>query len=300
MTNLRLESLKLERVTVTCPLGVRFFDTATNTIVADGLLVEAYPVGNPARRVTAVPNRSGVWAFHGLPGLREFEYSADDEKRWTPEPPKRRFVVEVIDSQNRFLPSRFAIDAPARALSVGDEFASPLVPALRTVSLFSSPGRPVPGGFALVRAQLFEDGGGTPAAWTLVEIRISVLDRTVTAQGIADREGRLALIFPYPEPGNVSIGSPVGAGPQLLSQQSWTLTFRAWHTFDSQPADFVDVDRVLGLAVRAPDHLWDYGSPLIPFTGADLVFGRELVVPVRLAGDLRPRALFITPAGSPF
>jgi hypothetical protein len=298
MTNLPSGFLELERVTITCPVGVRFLDTATNTIVADGLLVEAYPVEDPTRRVSAVPNRSGVWAFHGLPGLRRFEYSVDDQ-RWMPEPPKRQFVAEVIDSQSRFLPAQVAVEVPVHASSMRDEFGSPLVAGLRTVPLFSSPGRPVPGGLAVARAQLLEDGGGTPAAWTLVEVSTSVLNRTVTAQGVTDGEGRLALIFPYPEPGNVSIGSPVGTGPQLLSQQSWTLTFRAWHAFHTQAAGFLDVDRVLGLTARTPDQLWDYGSPFIPFTEADLIFGRELVVPVRLPGDPRPRNLFITPAGSP-
>jgi hypothetical protein len=299
MTTLPTGNFIPERVAITCPLGVRFLDSATNAIVGDDLLIEAYPAANQERRVAAVPNRSGVWAFHGLPGLREFEYATNDDKQWIPEPQKRPFVIEITDAQSRFLRSQFALMAPARALSIGDEFALPLSLSLRTVKLFSSPARPVPGGLAVVRAQIFEDNSDTPAAWALVELSASVPNHTVTAQGIADREGRLALIFPYPEPANVSPGSPVANGPQLLSQQSWTLTFRAWHTFDPESGDFVDLDRVLSQIGRAPDHLWDDGSPLIPFTEADLVFGRELVVPVRLPGDLRPRKLFITPAGSP-
>jgi hypothetical protein len=150
----------------------------------------------------------------------------------------------------------------------------------------------------VVRAQLFEYGSDTPAAWALVQIQVAVLDRNVIAQGVADKEGRLALIFPYPEPTNFSIGSPIG-GQQLLSQQSWTLTFSAWHMFDSEPGDFIDLDRVLSQTARAPDNLWDEGSPLIPFIAANLVFGRELIVPIRLPGDLRARKLFVTPAGSP-
>jgi hypothetical protein len=299
MTSLSPGDFIPERVAITCPLGVRFLDSATNAIIGDDLLIEAYPAANQERRVEAVPNRSGAWAFHGLPGLREFEYSANDDERWTPEPPKRRFVVELIDVQGRFLPSQFALEAPARVLSMGDEFGSPLSLSMRTVTLFSGPARPVPGGLAVVRAQIFEDGGNTPAAWALVEVSATVLNRTVSAQGVADSEGRLALIFPYPEPANVSLGSPVANGPQLLSQQTWTLIFRAWHTFDPKPGDFVDLDRVLGLAARTPDNLWDDGSPFIPFTAAELVFGRELIVPVRLPGDPRPRKLFITPAGSP-
>jgi hypothetical protein len=299
MTSLSPGHFLPERVAITCPLGVRFLDSATNAIVSDDLLIEAYPAANQERRVAAVPNRSGVWAFHGLAGLKKFEYSANDDQRWIPEPQKRRFAIEVIDAQGRFLPSRFVLEAPTRVLSSGDEFTSPLLSSLPTVNLFSSPSRLLPGGLAVVRAQIFENENDTPAPWVLVELSASVLNRTVTAQGIADGEGRLALIFPYPEPTNVSPGSPIGSEPQLLSQQRWTLTFRAWHTFDQGSGDFVDLDLVLGQTSRAPDNLWDDGSPLVPFTEADLVFGRELVVPVRLPGDTRPRKLLITSAGSP-
>jgi hypothetical protein len=291
--------LKPERVEIICPLGIRFVDPATNTIVGDGLSVEAYPVQNSERRVSAVPNRSGVWAFHGLPGLRGFEYGTDDEQRWAPELPKRSFTIETVDALGRFLPCTFEADAPVRVLSASNEFPSPPSFTFRNVPLFSSPARPVPGSLAVVRAQIFKGEDNTPAAWTLVEVGTSVLGRTVTAQGVADTEGRLVLIFPYPEPTNVSVGSPVGSGPQLLSQQSWPLTFRAWHTFDPQPSDFLDLDRVLGLQARHPDALWDDGSPLFPFTAADLIFGRELVVPIRPPGDSRPRKLFITPGASP-
>jgi hypothetical protein len=294
-----ITTLQSERVAITCSLGVRFIDVATRTVVSDALSVEAYRTQNVFRRVAAVPNRSGIWGFHGLSGLHQFEYGLDDERRWTPEPPKRHFVVEVTDGQGRFLPCRIFVDVPQRVLSLEDELVSPPSLSPWNIPLYSGPARRMPGGLAVVRTQIFEGGGDTPAAWALVKVSVRVLNRVITAQGVADGQGRLALIFPYPEPTNVGISSPIGGGPQLLSQQSWTLTFRAWHTFDPKPGDFVDLDRVLGLTVRTPDHLWDYGSPFIPFTTADLVFGRELVVPVRLPGDLRPRKLFITPAGSP-
>ena len=114
MTN----TLQLERVAISCPLGMRFVDEATNTVVSDDLLIEAYPPQNSSRRVPAVANRSGIWAFHGLPGLRRFEYGSDDERRWTPEPPKRPFVVEITDAQRRFLSCRIFVDAPKRVLSL--------------------------------------------------------------------------------------------------------------------------------------------------------------------------------------
>jgi hypothetical protein len=294
-----IATLQSERVAITCPLGIRLIDIATRRVASDDLLVEAYPPQNVFKRVTGVPNRSGVWGFHRLAGLQHFEYSPDDEKRWTPETQKRRFAIEVSDGQGRFLPCRIFTDVPQRVLTLEGELVSPPLPSLWSIPLYSSPARPVPGGLAVVRAEIYEAEGGKPAAWALVEISTNVLDRTVTAQGVTDDKGRLALIFPYPEPANVNLGSPIGGAPQLLSDQSWTLTFRAWHTFDPEPGNFIDLDRLLSQTVQPPDNLWDEGSPLIPFTAADLVFGRELVVPVRPPGDLRPRKLLITPAGSP-
>ena len=186
-----------------------------------------------------------------------------------------------------------------RVQSIGDEAGSPSASSLRTIPLFSSPARPLPGGLAVLRAQFFEAATGNPAAWVLAELSMSVLGRIVTVRGLADRQGRLALIFSYPEPASVSLGSSPGGGPQLLSEQRWTLNFRAWYDFDPAPADFADLDSVLALPTGSPVQVWDLDSPSTAFTNAELVFGRELIVPERLPGDVRPRSLFISPADSP-
>jgi hypothetical protein len=300
VTGILQANLPSERVAITCPLGVRLFDVATNIVVSDDLLIQAYQPQNATRRVDAVANRSGVWAFHGLPGLRRFEYDPDDERRWTSGlPVARTFVIEVIDKEGRFLPCRFLAEAPARVQSSGAETGSPPGLPLRTVPLFSSPARALPGGLAVVRTQFFEATTEKPAPWVLTEVSATVFGRIVTARGLADRQGRLALIFPYPEPANVSLGSPPGGGPQLLSEQRWTLNFRAWYNFDLAPADFADLDSVLALAATSPVTLLDLGSPSTVFANAELVFSRELIVPERLSGDFRPRSLFISPADSP-
>ena len=112
MTTLPTGNFIPERVAITCPLGVRFLDSATNAIVGDDLLIEAYPAAIRSAGLQPCRTAPVFWAFHGLPGLREFEYGTNDDKRWIPEPQKRPFVIEITDAQSRFLPSQFALIAP--------------------------------------------------------------------------------------------------------------------------------------------------------------------------------------------
>lgn len=291
----------LERQALTCPLGIRFVDDATRRPIG-GLRVEAYPPAAPWQRVAAVATRSDVYGFHGLPGLRDFENQTDDASRWVLESPlsPRPFVVEVQDPAGRFLPARFLAEAPARVEALQDSASPPALATLRTETLYSSPSRLPPGGCAVLRAQLFELGGRKnrehPAAWAVAEVSTVVFNREVTALGAADEEGRLTIIFSYPEPVNVSTDSPPSGSPQLLSEQNWPLAFRAWHTFAGETPDRLDLDVVREFDLQPPADVWEDGSPLVPFTKVDLIFGRELVVPVRDSGDSRPRQLFLSQA----
>src|SRR5262249_39340010 len=62
----------IERLTLVAPLGLRFWDEVSGRAVGDGLLVTVYPETQPARRVPALSNRSGIYVLHQLPGVREF------------------------------------------------------------------------------------------------------------------------------------------------------------------------------------------------------------------------------------
>lgn len=292
---------ELERLAVACPLGIRFRDAATQAFVSDGLLVEARRpddpyAQDPRRRWPAVVNRSGVFAFHHLPGLRDFEQRREDAAAVVPVPTPRTFVVEVTDTRGWFLPCQFAVTAPALAEGGTWETASPPSGPWRVVDLYSAPGRPVPGGCAVVRADLAEWESRRPAAWAVVEISTPIRERWVRARGVADRDGHLAILFPYPETID-AVSSPVG-GPKLLSEQSWPMQFRAWHGFAPVPGFKADLDILLTmLETEEAQPLLVSTSPPEEFLGADLFLGRELVVPAAGLGD--SRQLFITPAGSP-
>ena len=90
----RLEVPEARNRHTVAPLGVRFRDVVTDTLVGDGLSVTVYPAAAPARRVTAQANRSGVYVVHHAPGLRAFEQGAGDSAFWAdaapPVPLRRR------------------------------------------------------------------------------------------------------------------------------------------------------------------------------------------------------------------
>src|SRR5215475_2636394 len=110
-----------ERLSLTCALGLQFFDVATGAFfTADGLRASAWPVGLPWQEVEGVVTPSGIVAFHALPGLRAFERSDTDDP-WSPAPATRMFQLEVTDPSGSYLPCTFVVAAPTRGLAVFTE-----------------------------------------------------------------------------------------------------------------------------------------------------------------------------------
>ena len=105
----------LERVARHCALGIRFWDSAGATSNVEGLQVEVTPRANPHARALALPNRSGIYVAHAVPGLRDFEYSTEpSETLWTAA--LRPYRVRVTDPEGRFLPMEFDAGLPVRGL----------------------------------------------------------------------------------------------------------------------------------------------------------------------------------------
>src|SRR5262249_37581599 len=138
------------------------------------------------------------------------------------------------DSQNRFISFSFNADLPARglfSLQCGAPESPPNAPPI--VPLYSSPARSVPGAMAVVRAELHlppppGKKWGEQAAWAVVA---AAVPGHATVRGIADEKGRIAMIFPYPEPAAVSPTSPPGSPPSSgtadLRQQQWLIRLTA-------------------------------------------------------------------------
>ena len=290
----------IERVTRVAPLGVRFWDVVSGSVIADGLSVTAYPPANPALRVPAFTNRSGVFVVQNLPGLRAIENGTGDTNFWANLPPTRPFVIEVIDNYRRFQPFVFTADLPVRGLftwTCGPD-SSPLNSAAAMVPLYSSPARSVTGGMAVLRADLWDLAANAPASWAL--LTVSTAGQPL-ASGFADFYGRIALIFPYPAPLDFADADPLDSPPgdvELpLTEQQWSVQLQAAYTPLSPVPSIPDLCTTL---TQSEASLWVDSTLTQPLTGATLTFGQELIVRSQDAGGLTPPSvLLITSAVSP-
>jgi hypothetical protein len=283
------------------PLGLRLWDPLFERAVTEGLAAWAYDEALPEVRSTGYANRSGVFAFRNLAGRRALEFGSGDAAYWASAIPQQRaYTVEIRDPETRFLPFRLRdVRAPWRGLYSSDlEPASP--PDVARVSLFSAPTRIESGPFAVVRAELREPQPGDPkrtrpAPWAIVEL--DVPGREVPVQGMADRDGRIQLLFPYPEPEGGAFVSPPG-GPALLGQE-WRLPLRVLFTRPEPVPETPDLRAtVLG---QAPAVAWESDSPLsAPLDEAVVRFGHTTVLRSResATGDALTYVL-ITGGGSP-
>ena len=174
----------IERQTIFTPLGIRFWDPATDRQIAHGLRVRAWPDGAVEPVRTAFRSASGVYAFQGLPGLRAVEYPPANGGAASP-PAAQRFVVAVEDEQRRFLPATLRVDAPFEGIYPTALPASPPGAALPGLYLFSAPWRSA-AGLAAVRADLVRRSTGQPAAHAVLELEV---EESGVWHGIADPRG---------------------------------------------------------------------------------------------------------------
>lgn len=229
-----------ERVSRHAPFGLRLWDIAGATDLVDGLDIEVSARADSQSSVRAFVNRSGVYSVAGLPGLRRFELGeADDDAAFNAA--LRRYRVTVRDPQGRFLPFAFDADLPARGLFtwlppdsppqpllLPTDHGSPPGPMIGRVPLFSAPSRAEPGPVASVRTQLRELGGERAAAWALLTASI---DSLVQGIGLADEEGRVAVLFPYPDRPRRTLTSP----PPAVNDFRWSVELTAYYI--PRPAD---------------------------------------------------------------
>jgi hypothetical protein len=265
----------LEVRTRTAPLGVRPWDAVTASAVTDGLRLTEVRHG-----VAATPNRSGVLVFHDLPGLHESAYGSGDDAFWAAPPASGRFLLELVDGERRFLPFRFAADAPARGTfrEHCPHASSPPEVDVPGLPLFSAPSRPAPPGSAVVRADLWDVALDAPAAWAVLEVTPA---GAPTVRGIADERGRVVVLLAYPEPHWAGSSPPPGS--RALADQTWSLQLGVRYDPAGaspplpDPAAGIAPDLCAVLGQGAATLLEDL-SPATPLTGAVLAFGRQLTL----------------------
>jgi hypothetical protein len=268
----------LDSIRRVSPLGVMFVDPLNGRAVGDGLSVSAFPEGLPSLRRQAVMNRSGVHAFHDLPGLLEFRFP-DRGGAASGSLPQKMFRVEVRDDLERFLPFAFDALLPFQGLfeldvpgSASSSFSGP---APRGIELFSAPARQLPRSFARVYLELFDPDPARngPAVHALVELRA---EGGVLARGLSDEQGRVTIFLPYPEPVDVpgATSSAFPHSPALLDQ-SWTIEIAVFYTPILPVPRLPDLRRVLAQS-RAT--AWADVGRTVPLESARLQFAHELTV----------------------
>jgi hypothetical protein len=287
----------IDHVSLLAPLGLRFWDEVTGKAIGDGLSIEAYPSAQAHRKIPAFVNNSSVYILRNLPGLKSLENGFQEKEFLDGTFPKRPFVVEVEDREGRFQPFQFTVQVPARGIFVGEDLLAES-PPLRPlgIPLFSTAARAVPAAMAVVRADLLDTQNGAPAAWAILEAR---LDARLIARGMADNQGRVALIFPYPDlqssalvsPPDATLVSPPFAGP-ALKEQRWIIELKAFYQPQNPVPTKPDLQAVL---TQPPATIWKRQNT-VEFEEATLTFGRELILK---SESITSSALLVTPLRSP-
>jgi hypothetical protein len=263
--------VKPDIISLVTPLGLRLWDLTTGSAAGEGVVVGYFPASG--RPVPAVRTPSGVHALRGMPGLGAAERGTGDTAFWYHPPAAGSYRIDIRDPQGRYLPICLDVMLPAFGLYVLDS-SLPGLPA-SVVPVFSGPARPVPAGFAVVRAQLVL-GPDLPASWARLDVG---LPDGAVATGVADGAGRVCVLFPYPEP-------PVDQ-PGDLRSQTWMLRLRG---FFGTPAGGGGALSAVAAADGVPelsDLVRQRPARLIAGDGgelsqAELSYGRELVL--RTAG----------------
>src|SRR5580692_1118120 len=180
----------LETTAYRAPLGLLCTDSVSGAAVSDGLVVTAWPAGNPGAARTPVPSTvSAVLVFGRLPGLTCAVLANDPHNPQWPAA-SLAFEVRVTDPLGRYLPELMLVTV------TGGTLATPL--------LYSAPARPAPAGFAAVNGEVWSTVTSRPAAWAVVKITSD----TDTYLTLTDQLGRYVAYFPYPEALPPLTGSP--------------------------------------------------------------------------------------------
>lgn len=293
----------LERLVWGAPFGLKLWDVAEGQVASEGLRVRLFPLPatasppQPARPFAAPlvprPNRSAIFVLHRLPGIPEGTKAGSS-------PVTRGFRLAVSDPAGRI--QRFALDLELPvpdglvglpcAETLPEPGGSPPGPAAEpAVPVFPTPAHLVPAGKAALRAELQDTVGG-PAAFAVLEVRHAGL---LLGRGFAGADGRVLVVFPYPEP------QPEGGSPPRLVpilHQEWPLEITARYrrglpaaTPDPGEPAFPELCAALR---QPPATLHEGSSSPRAVIGASLGFGRETVL--RSAGG--DPVLLVTPSGA--
>jgi hypothetical protein len=269
----------LERISTFTTLGLRFWEAALDQQVRDGLVVTARPaIARTVPRRAATRTLSGVYAFPGLPGLRDVEHGLAGPGDSPGE--RRRFVIEVDDALRRYVPVAFDVELPLPYRGVflfGGLHDSPGERPLGML-LYAAATRRRPTWIGAVAGELVDAATRRPAAHAL----LAATDPNGEVwHGVADEGGRFSVWMAYPAIEELPAGSPQPAGGVPLLERTWPIRLEVFYSPDTRRAlpgtRLPDYGSVL---TQQPAVVWDEapeagGAPALDWTG-ELRLGREL------------------------
>ena len=265
---------KGEEITLFTPLGIRFWDRVQNRQISNGLIVTARSEDNNSPVTQAFRTASGIYAFHGLPGLHDAEYP--DENFDFDTYPTRRFFIEVIDMQQQFLPVIFSVRVPMKGIFPCNSGGSPPENTLPGFYLFSAPTRSVLPGLAVIRGQIKERVTDSPASYSIVEIQIN----GIKWYGIADKQGSVSILFPYPKFTSKLLTSPPGETvPLPFHQQKWNMTIEV--RYEPETLTYPhngEIPELRSIFEQRQGIIWSTTELSVHQLSSDLTFGHEFIL----------------------
>lgn len=231
--------IHLEKIITVTLFGIRFWDSVEDTQITDKLTVTAWPYEKKGPVVKAFRTATGIYAFQGLPGLRNLEYpemyDSEESDGYSVSPPDtKKFIVRIEDAMGRFLPAVFTVDLPLPYKGVylngiipyempgGSAVSSPPEKTTPGLYLFTAPARTALPGIAAVRGQLVDFASRQPAAHAVLEVLI----KGKKWYGISDSRGCFAVLFPYPTVNARLNTSPPRLLRSPMNSQQWELNVK--------------------------------------------------------------------------
>jgi len=282
---------KLEEFNHYTPLGIRFWDSVLDAQVRNDLVVTACPVNLPAMKSRAYRTKGDIYSFDHLYGLRDLEYGYISNEAVTSPDSAKQFIVEVIDAGGRYINVAFPVGLPLSYPGVyfTDTNVSPYMNSPKGVYLFPSINRPVPSWMAVIRGELkdrdkmYKDYNNkvnySPASNAL--LRVSS-DNGSVGFGIADEEGRFAVVFAYPLLGLDFSASPVKYDTGPLHDQAWDLSLQVFYSPKTlEPLSGTQIPNYMSVINQSQANIWpESSSPDVP--SSSLAIKLEFNKPVTL------------------
>lgn len=274
------------------PFGVRFWDAATDQVVAEGLTVVIRrllsPVRRSPRRIPAFVTRSGVHAFRGLDNLQEWEMPAQSvgsvlqpgfDSNRDPIGTAAAHVVEVVDRQRRFVNMAFEVEVPHLGLPAPPAHTAGPVP--QSLYLFPAPGRSAVRSLCGLRAHVV-DPAGRPLAGAVLTIEVDQSpDPAYRWAGVADDRGNVVVLFPFPTGAVAGLPAP-GPDPRI----SVTIAVRATAVPTNPSGGSAEIPTVQELFEQPPAAIQFRPDPLVKIRPSGVTEVSSPLASAQLSGRL--------------